>query len=1028
MPDFSLVETESPPLDSVNVDVGAPVAPTDPSATDVDSDTVDLSWTNQEVDHDGVRIYRDDGSGAVEIADLDRSATSYTDTAAPNGTQLEYYVEAYYEHTGQASQSGTDTVTTPLPDVSSFVLDASTVNELLVMQIEPVLNAGWYRIRWKEADASSYPSGNDATLAHDASPLEYVITGVLAGEKYDVRVRSETDDVTGDWLTASKVTKLVPADALQSSNATEAGVDLSWSDNSSPFDGSYQIYRDRADYDFADPDGELIGTVASTATSFADTTAVPNTAYEYTVRAVTQWVQSSSDALAATTAGPSVPKTRSRSAEWTVEIRLDDRTLRPPVVDEPTLQPRANDLPKIRLPTTEGPWSRLALEDGAEDMALWYDGVRQPIEALERIEEADNGQVLVGRGGTALLDRVQVEVDQQPVHELVEDLLQDETPYDAVVDAPPEDVSEEIIFDVVEASAWNNLFVNTELSRIPVGVDESTDELYNQQSNWVREAESPDHEVGISSGDFDELPDYSGPSGQGTGGAYLLDSTNGTDPNDALEYEFETEYTIPAEALNVRTRWRDGDDVELTISIDGNTFCVVPTNYSSSLLWGDPKSTSIIDVVWSADLEPGTHTLRYEVTDTGSNVEPHVLDVVSVGDDRYDYNYDNDVTSYSSGNYLDGPELYPVAEVETDLEPLVLSAVGADLTTVWDDASGDQRIQMTNDGGTTWRPDDGSEDNTQTVTHDWADPGASVGVRLRFGRRGSQDTTPANGIQGQRVDSLELVAELDDTPLAVNQAWDTSLRDVLRDLAEQAGALWDVEYDDGLEVNWTLPGQREATVDAAVTTYDVATDVREQAARVVVLGGNAHQVGDRITADHDTAVDLQQSDLVAGRESVYELDGGVSYQRDDDYEIDYNDGTITTLEAGDVGDGQTVVLDYDYETRGAFESEEATTDRSITRNITGLTSSRQCAIAARRISLELREALIEAEIGVQPGPRSWSVVDQLDVAALPDVQALDVKQITTQAGEVRLRLGSRQSVEEIVSEIQDNADRVARRV
>lgn len=912
---------------------------------------------------------------------------------------------------------------TSLPDVTGVAMDASVQSELTVESIAPSTNYGDYRIRWREADAASYPGGNEAAIGH--ATAAYTIAGLFDGEQYDVGVRSETEHVTGAWHTAQEVTKLVPADALQSSNATKAGTDLSWNDNSSPLDGTYQIYRDREDYDYADPDGGLVGTVDSTATSFTDTTASPNTTYEYTVRAVTQWAQSSSDPTTTTTAGPDIPKTRTRRAEWTAEIRLDDRTLRPPIVDEPQIQPRANDLPKIRLPTTEGPWTRLDLENGAEDMIVWYDGVRQPIEDLERVEEADDdGHVLVGRGGTELLDRVEVGVDQRPVHSLVEDLLQKHTSYNAVVDAPPQDLSEETIFDVTSASAWANLFANTDLSRIPVDVDDSTAELYNQRSCWAFEGELPDRSNGPTT---DQSTEFSGESGaDGTGIAEVFDSSE-----EYAEYDITTDYTIPESNLRMQHRLRvPNSGNEIAVYIDDNVYGVWGSDFQSTsgsvAWWREPSS---FDRQWTGDLEPGDHTIRYECTSSPGSGSFQV-DVFALYDDRYSYNFDDTVTEASDGtNYLDGPEEKPEIEVGTDLEALVLSAVGADVTTVWDNTSGAQRIQVTNDGGASWYPQDGTESNTQTISHDWSDPGASIGVRLRFGRHGSRESTPATGFEGQRVDSLELTATLDDTPLAVNQAWDTSLRDVLRDLAEQAGALWDVEWGpNGLEINWTLPGQRQATVDAAVTTYDVATDVREQAARVVVLGGNAHQVGDRVTANHGTAVDLQQSDLTPGRESVYDPDTGASYLRDDDYEIDYNDGTITTIATGDIGDGATIAVDYDYETRGAFESDEATTDRSITRNITGLTSDRQCAIAARRISLELREPLVEAEVGVQPGPRSWSVVDQLDIEALPDVQALDVKEITTQAGEVRLRLGSRQSVEEIVSEIQDNTDRVARRV
>lgn len=993
-------------------------APTNATVTDERDSELDVGWDAADGNPD-YTVYRHDSSNpyANGQAVATVSQASYTDTGLTNGKQYHYQVTTL--ESGEESDPSVEaTGSTLLPSPSIDATDPYDDSIELGYSLSDDNPDGHVDVL-RSTDGSM---GGEVGTVSDLSQTEFADTDVASDQTYHYTLRRDTGDVTAYSSQIEGTATFRPIVDLQADTVAEQSIGPGW-DSDSAWSGSIEVWRDRVGYDYTDPKGEQIDTLDASARSYSDTGLHPNTTYTYTLVAIADVGSSTeSDTTTATTTGADLPKTRTRRAEWTAEIRLDDRTLRPPIVGEADVQPRANDLPKIRLPTTDGPWTRLDLEDGPEELLVWYEGVRQPIEELERIEEADDGHVLVGRGGTSLLDRVQIEVDQQPVHDLAQELIEDHTPYAPVVDAPPEALSEEVIFDVTSASAWSNLFANTDLSRIPVGVDDSTDELYSQQSNWVREAESPDHEAGISSGDFDELADYSGPSDQGTGGAYLLDSTN-----DALEYEFETEYTIPAEALNVRTRWRDGDDVELTVSIDDNTFCVVPTNYTSSLLWGDPKSTSIIDVVWSTDLEPGTHTLRYEVTDTGGNVEPHVLDVVSVGDDRYDYNYDDDVTAYEDGNYLEGPESYPEITVETDVGALVLSAVAAELTTVWDDTSGVQKIQVSNDGGSSWLPADGSEENTESVSHGFAPPGAQLQARLRFGRHGSRESTPATGFNGQRVSSLELTATLDDTPIAVNQQWDTSARAILRDLAEQAGAIWDVERNDGIEINWTFPGVREATVTEPLTTYDQATDVRERASSVVVVGSNAQQVGDRIEADHGTELSLQQANLVSGSEAVYDPDTGDSYQRDDDYEMDYSGGEITTLSAGDIGSGQTVAVDYRYETRGRFETGSSTSDREITRNITGLVSDRQCSIAARRIALELSEPLHEAEVGFTPGPKSWSIVDQLTVDALPFPGPYTPRETRTQNGEVRARLGSRQSVEEIVSEIKDQSDRVARR-
>lgn len=68
---------------------------------------------------------------------------------------------------------------------------------------------------------------------------------------------------------------------------------------------------------------------------------------------------------------------------------------------------------------------------------------------------------------------------------------------------------------------------------------------------------------------------------------------------------------------------------------------------------------------------------------------------------------------------------------------------------------------------------------------------------------------------------------------------------------------------------------------------------------------------EEITADLDTAVDLDHEALRENSEKVQAADG-TTFDRDTDYEIDHEDGTITALSSGDMTQGTTYYIQYQY--------------------------------------------------------------------------------------------------------------------
>jgi hypothetical protein len=84
----------------------------------------------------------------------------------------------------------------------------------------------------------------------------------------------------------------------------------------------------------------------------------------------------------------------------------------------------------------------------------------------------------------------------------------------------------------------------------------------------------------------------------------------------------------------------------------------------------------------------------------------------------------------------------------------------------------------------------------------------------------------------------------------------------------------------------------------------------------------------------------------------------------------------------------------------------------------GLSSDRECEIAARRIRDATDDPLIEAEVTLPPDEIGLTAIDNLQFTGLPSGDYLDVNEITADAGSQVARLGSRESVQDFVSDLE----------
>lgn len=1010
---------------------------TDVEVVDEDETSLDKTWTVNQSDSDGQRIYRDTESGvdpddAEQVADLDSDATAHTDTDLLHGTEYHFVVETYIEYAGDYYTAVSDEAagTTILPDVDQFTLDASETETLIVQQIEPKTNAGDYRIRWMRAEDDEYGDEDEALLAHDADPLEYAIESLLAGEEYDVGVRTETDDVTGTWHTATEVTILVPVSdlavdiSLEDDNAT-----LTWT-NEVSFDGSHQIWRRREDYEYDEDRGVLIDTVATTDDSYVDDPLVqPERNYTYTVRSITQYVSADTDETT-TTDSVGLAQHSAPPRGWHAEVdHPSGRTVTPQILDDAQLEPRLRGQPEARIPVPHDETLFGVSYEGAP-MRVWRDGERRPVDEVEDVADKADRTVLIGVGATQLERRIQADVVDEPVDELVERLIADHTDYVANVDAPDGAIQESVVQEANEVSEWQQILGDVDLETIPVGLIEDDDgaALVLQRSNlgYVLADEFVQDGGGISSHTDDMFA---------VGQAYEF-----SDIGDYVEIEpHELGYTIPGDDVRVAGRLYGGTAApEITLSVhaaDDDTEIASTVLYESGEFITDDEPAWYFSsedfggvAEWdNGDLVPDEYYIRLEATSSGDG-ETISIDMVSLYDGRYEYVWDDETTDPADADpYLDGPEPHPDSHtIRLDPYPAILSVRGGEAAITIDDTSGDQAIAISNDGAT-WI----DAQNADSVVGEFDELTGRLMTALTLSRYGDagEGQTPRYGVDGQRVDDYTLEATLDETPVVTHRSFDGDLADVLTTIAEDTDSLWEARQDgDQTTIEWAQPGQRESDDDPAIhPDYSVEKHNR-RILKATVIGGRTAVSDETVEADLEDRVELDEQNVIPGSERVTD-DDGTTFRPGIDYDLYAGSGDLEIREGGDIDDAQTLVVDYDHNVSNSYAHDEYDGDArtELVEQIPQASTERACGQVAKVLVDELSAPRWEADVTIPSRDAVDGLIEALDLDEIPG-DAMSVYEIDESPDGLRLRLGNRSQVSETVQRIQTRLEATSERV
>ncbi|NHN40532.1 fibronectin type III domain-containing protein [Halorubellus sp. JP-L1] len=898
------------------------------------------------------------------------------------------------------------TTQTELPGVQNLRADASE-SSLLTALVDDTITHGTYRWQYRV-----YNSGDDwtelGTTDHDTNDL--AITGLTVGEEYAIRARTETEHAITAYVEISPVRLIAGPTDLSTDTVTASSVDLSWTDNTTTED-DYVLLRAREYADGFEPYREHT-VLAPDTTAYTDTALVPGETYRYKVRVRTEHVFADSGVEEITAGSIGLEQGRVPASGWHVELEHPDgRTVRPTVAGDPERSPALNGLPTVRIPVEDDrDWTASGWEQAA--MRVWHDGRREPIDEVTDID-VDVGEataVLEGVGGTELEQTVEVSVDSQPGHDLATDLITDNTPYAANVDDPASNSQGETLMQAADSSA-DFSGVTTLSSTDPVVIEGG--ELALAQSCWVTEGEN----ATVQGGGNIPL------SGASNGAVHQLDAAG-----EYLELDFDVDYRVPASAIAVAVRmWEDSGSPAWTAYLNGDPIDTVSGGVGINKDWDFlDGSTFDGDGYDGPDLTPGgnPHTFRLEV-DSAASDEELFVDVIAPHDSRFSYTFDN---TLDSNDALAGPEKKPDEfDVVFDVATSVYSVTDGRVVLEMDDVSGAQAVAASNDGGSTWT----EASNTETLDTTFGSAGSSIRARVTLSRYGSSSTTPTQGTQGQAIDSINVYAELEDIPVVENRRLEGSLVDVLSEIARDGDYIWEYRRNaDGTEsVEWTQPGQRSGELRGAVTNASVTKQTGQFTTKAIVEGSAQQRSGERVSLPHGTWVALDHDRVKPGKEAVRDPSTGDEYTRGADYEIDNLDGELKALSSGSITDGQEVAVDYPFETRGEYASGQWSGDaRELTKQtFPGLTTDRACQQGALRIVQETSEPLWEAEVTVE-NQVGWRLVEAINPDVLPGDEALEVWSVEASPQGVRLFLGSRPRLSEVVDRLERRVEATSRRV
>ncbi len=284
----------------------SPTKPLPPSALAVagrGANTVTLRWLDGSDNEDGFRIeYRTAGGNWVAAGVGAENATEFTVPGLSAGMNYEFRVSAVLgslssNPTSSASAQTLSSPDQPVGEPYSLRVTRIFSNSITLEWQDNADNETGFRIL-----RSTTASGATTELLATAGSTSLTATGLTAGATYYFRVQAlnglNAGDLSSQVSATTRNTNAVPSApfGLAVANKTATSVALTWSDNSAN-EETFRIERSGNPVSV----WKEIGNVPYNTATFTDSSAVPNTAYSYRVKAVNASGSSSYATITTTT-------------------------------------------------------------------------------------------------------------------------------------------------------------------------------------------------------------------------------------------------------------------------------------------------------------------------------------------------------------------------------------------------------------------------------------------------------------------------------------------------------------------------------------------------------------------------------------------------------------------------------------------------------------------------------------------------------------------------------------------------------
>lgn len=950
---------------------------------------------------------------------LSLSTTSATITGLLDGEEYDVRVLAVNDTTAAAI----DTATTELPDAQQPSLNNGIEDELTASWTD-VINYGDYRAQIRETGQSAWDgtATGYAEQVVDEATTSVTFGGLEDGEAYEVRLRTETEHTTGAWtdLVDAVTAFPTPSNVTVSSTAATSAT-IVWDDQADNEDGfRIPVAEER----FGSFGSDQVYQTLAPNTEQATLNLKPDTTYRVTVEAFTEDA-SVAESVTLTTDPPAVAtggatQVPASGPHLEIDHPSNGRTLTPQIVGE-VAPPRAlNELPTTRVQVAGDRWT--ADTWVGADCRLWIDGTRQPVESVVRPVQTPEGAELELRGGEALLKRVEQSVIEQEADDFVRDLLDEEAPDIAqTVDDPASTINSDTrVLSADTTDEWTD--------RIPAAPYPDDDPRVITSGGKVRTqriAAFQETEDGPNAGESTLLNDsLSSGAGKNVG------------PNSIVRHNLDVAYTIPAEhaKLGVRLAYEDDTHPAFQIELDGVQVGSVAAADS------DPTSPNrtVFEFTWTdlgADIEAdfgdvaaGEHELDVVTGAAASDGSPLTVDCGAIIDTRYTSLTDETLTDGGPVSY---PRLHPgTSDIITDDVETIRQVVGGRAEVSVTNTLRNQAVAISNDQGANWI----EATNADTVEGSFASGTTNIRARVTLSNYASGTDGQPVYDAGQAVDLVTLFADLDDAPILVDQVYDGTIESVITEVAEFADAFWEVQWNPeagSQSVEWTFPGQRQAAGDASVVDYETSVDATQITEKAVVYGTSQSVSDEEVSLQHDTAVALEERYNQPAQITIKSTpDGSTTYERGSDFTYDPQAGEVTALSTGSISDGETVSVDYETRVRGLYTLPGWSGDETVarTRTIPAATTDRSAETAARILVQRTSEPITSVSVTIEELPVRWGLVEMVSLAEVPAADGLEIYSIDPGQGTVSLQLGTRGTVDAVVSDIQTRLEATASKV